>query len=745
MRLNRNLSAQDAELLPQIEVCMERMLINATQTEEIRVALVKDNFLYDLDIDASSDVKKKGNIYKALVTRREPSLDAVFVEFGAKRQGFLPLKEIATEYLLKNPADYPDEKLPITSLIREGQELLIQVDKEERGNKGAALTTFITLAGCYLVLMPNNPSSGGISRRIEGDERDELKETLGALTLPEDMGLIIRTAGVGKNTEELQVDLDMLVNQWTAIKQAYQTQLAPCLIHQEGDVILRSIRDNLRKSVGEIIIDEHVSYIKAKQYIEQVKPDFLPNLKLYNSNIPLFSYYQVESQIETAYQREVALPSGGALVIDRTEALVSIDINSAKATSGSDIETTAFNTNLEAANEIARQLRLRDLGGLVVIDFIDMNSTRNQREVENCLKEALKADRARIQIGRISRFGLLEMSRQRLRLSLGEHAQETCPRCEGRGTVRNIQSQSLSIARLIEEEAIKDKTAEIQVQLPVEMATFLMNEKRDYLLNIEKRHSVQVLIIANPYMQSPQYTITRIKEDQAAGRHKKPSYDLIQQPEPILIRADQALEPRSEPAVKAFSSGKSLQSGTTNLLKRLWRQLMGVNNSSKTTTSPQANEAPNKPTTSSSGHRHSAHESNSGQHTSRNNSRRRRGGQHHHQRPQSHGNNTHPQANTAHASNASGSSTPPASTEASTVPAVTPTGTSPTPTTRRRNTSGNQGQRTQGQGQGQANNTKRTHANGNRAPANTQDKRKERPAATEAQPTKPTASDTSAE
>ena len=324
-----------------------------------------------------------------------------------------------------------------------------------------------------------------------------------------------------------------------------------------------------------------------------------------------------------------------------------------------------------------------------------------------------------------------------------EHAQETCPRCEGRGTVRNIQSQSLSIARLIEEEAIKDKTAEIQVQLPVEMATFLMNEKRDYLLNIEKRHSVQVLIIANPYMQSPQYTITRIKEDQAAGRHKKPSYDLIQQPEPILIRADQALEPRSEPAVKAFSSGKSLQSGTTNLLKRLWRQLMGVNNSSKTTTSPQANEAPNKPTTSSSGHRHSAHESNSGQHTSRNNSRRRRGGQHHHQRPQSHGNNTHPQANTAHASNASGSSTPPASTEASTVPAVTPTGTSPTPTTRRRNTSGNQGQRTQGQGQ--ANNTKRTHANGNRAPANTQDKRKERPAATEAQPTKPTASDTSAE
>ena len=429
---------------------MEKMLINATQPEEIRVALVKNNYLYDLDIDTSSDIKKKGNIYKAVVTRREPSLDAVFVEYGSKRQGFLPLKEIAAEYLSKNLDDYPDEKPPITTLIKEGQELLIQVDKEERGNKGAALTTFITLAGCYLVLMPNNPNSGGISRRIEGDERDELKETLNALQLPEEMGLIIRTAGVGKNHDELQADLDMLCNQWQSIKNAYNTQLAPCLIHQEGDVILRSIRDNLRKSIDEIIIDEHVSYIKAKQYIEQVKPDFLPNLKLYNSNIPLFSYHQVESQIETAYQREVALPSGGALVIDRTEALVSIDVNSAKATSGSDIETTAYNTNLEAANEIARQLRLRDLGGLVVIDFIDMNSSKNQREVENRLKDALKTDRARIQVGRISRFGLLEMSRQRLRLSLGEHAQETCPRCEGRGTARNIQSQSLSIVRLIE-------------------------------------------------------------------------------------------------------------------------------------------------------------------------------------------------------------------------------------------------------------------------------------------------------
>jgi ribonuclease E len=399
---------------------MEKMLINATQSEEVRVALIKNNFLYDLDIECPSEVKKKGNIYKAIVTRREPSLDAVFVEYGAKRQGFLPLKEIAEEYLNPNAQSTGNDKPPITALIREGQELLIQVDKEERGSKGAALTTYITLAGCYLVLMPNSPRSGGISRRIEGDDRDELKETLNSLTLEEDMGLIIRTAGVGKGQDELQTDLNMLLNQWKAILQAYETQMAPCLIHQEGDVIIRSIRDNLRKSISEIIIDDQISYIKAKQYIEQIKPEFLPNLKLYNSTVPLFNLYQIESQIETAYQRHVALPSGGALVIDRTEALISIDINSAKATGGADIESTAFNTNLEAADEIARQLRLRDLGGLVVIDFIDMSQSKHQRDVENRLKDALKADRARIQVGRISRFGLLEMSRQRLRLSLGE-------------------------------------------------------------------------------------------------------------------------------------------------------------------------------------------------------------------------------------------------------------------------------------------------------------------------------------
>ncbi|MGQ3892450.1 Rne/Rng family ribonuclease [Legionella sp. CNM-4043-24] len=554
---------------------MERMLINATQSEEIRVALVKDNHLYDLDIDCPSDIKKKGNIYKAVVTRREQSLDAVFVEYGGKRQGFLPLKEISPEYFNKNIKDYGDEKPPVTALIREGQELLVQVDKEERGNKGAALTTYITLAGCYLVLMPNNPNSGGISRRIEGDDRDELRETLNALQLPEEMGLIIRTAGVGKGQEDLQDDLHMLNNQWQAIQHAYSTQLAPCLIHQEGDVIIRSIRDNLRKSIAEIIIDDQISYVKAKQYIEQVKPDFLPNLKLYNSPIPLFNFYQIESQIETAYQREVALPSGGALVIDRTEALVSIDINSAKATSGSDIEATALNTNLEAADEIARQLRLRDLGGLVVIDFIDMGSGKNQRDVENRLKEALKADRARIQVGRISRFGLLEMSRQRLRLSLGESAQEVCPRCEGRGTVRNIQSHGLSIIRLIEEEALKEKTAEVHVQLPVEMATFIMNEKRDFILNIEKRHSVKVLIIANPHLQTPQYSIARLKEDNV-GKNKKPSYTLIQEPETVLVRDKSDGVKQDEPAVKSFGGLHTLKKRPqTGFFRRLWADLFG--------------------------------------------------------------------------------------------------------------------------------------------------------------------------
>lgn len=573
---------------------IEKMLINATQLEEIRVALIRNNVLIDLDIECPAQAKNKGNIYKACITRIEPSLGAVFVDYGSKRQGFLPFKEIAQEYLIntRNP-DESTEGKPVGSLLREGQELLIQVDKEERGNKGAAVTTLITLAGAYLVLMPNNPRSGGISRRIEGDDRDELRETLNALQLPEDMGLIIRTAGVGKNQEDLQEDLNKLCNQWQAIKQAYQTEMAPCLIHQEGDVIIRSIRDNLRKSIAEIIIDDHVSYIKAKQYIEQVKPEFLPNLKLYKNTIPLFNFYQVESQIETAYQREVLLPSGGVLVIDRTEALVSIDINSAKATSGSDIESTALNTNMEAAEEIARQLRLRDLAGLVVIDFIDMSSSKNQRDVENKLKDALQADKARIQVGRISRFGLLEMSRQRLRLSLGESAQEVCPACAGRGTVRNIQSHALSITRLIEEEAIKDRVAEIQVQLPTDMATFIMNEKRDFIRDIEKRHGVHIIIIANPYMKRPQYSIVRVNEENI-GKNKKPSYSLVQQPDIELIRDDREALTLHEPAVKTLANATQTKKEDTGFIKHLWNILFGSKSNEPATSGPTVS-APEKP------------------------------------------------------------------------------------------------------------------------------------------------------
>lgn len=563
---------------------MEKMLINANQSDEVRVALIKDNILFDLDIDCSTEVKKKGNIYKAIVTRCEPSLDAAFIEYNSKRQGFLPLKEISPEYFAKSINPDNKEKVTINTLIKEGQELLIQVEKEERGMKGAALTTYISLAGCYLVLMPNSPTAGGISRRIEGEDREELREVLNSLKAPDNMGIIIRTAGVGKSVEELQNDLDMLCNQWQAINQAYKNISAPCLIHQEGDVIIRSIRDNLRMSVAEIIIDDQASYVKAKQYIEQVKPDFLPHLKLYNNPVPLFNYYQIESQIENAYKREVLLHSGGALVIDRTEALVSIDINSAKATSGRDIENTAFNTNLEAADEIARQLRLRDLGGLIVIDFIDMNSIKHQRDVEQKLKDSLKADRARIQVGRISRFGLLEMSRQRLRLSLGESAQTICPRCEGRGLVRNIQSQSHSIIRLIQEEALKDTAVEIQIQLPVEMATYIFNEKREALLKIEKRHKINVVVIANPYLQSPQYQIHRLKEEQI-GKQKKASYALIQEPEIAVPKLSTSHETLNEPLLKQESWSNSKQR-SENFLKRILRILFATT----PTTLPEENK-----------------------------------------------------------------------------------------------------------------------------------------------------------
>ena len=568
-----------------MSVTLEKMLINATQSEEVRVALMKNQQLFDLDIERPADVKKKSNIYKCRITRIEPSLEAVFVEYGAKRQGFLPVKEIAQEYHLKkvNPEEN-NTPINIRELFREGQELMVQVDKEERGNKGAALTTYITLAGCYLVLMPNNPSSGGISRRIEGEERDELRDTLQHLSVPEGMGVIIRTAGVGKSEEDLKWDLEILLNQWKSIQAAYERQPAPFLIYQEGDVIIRSIRDNLRRSIEEIIIDDHIAYAKAKNYIEQVKPSFLPHLKLYHDPVPLFSQYQIEGQIEAAYQRTVSLPSGGALVIDRTEALVAIDINSAKSTAATDIENTALNTNLEAADEIARQLRLRDLGGLIVIDFIDMSNTKNQREVENRLREALSSDRAKIQIGRISRFGLLEMSRQRLRPAINESIQETCSHCEGKGMVRRPQSQALSLLRLIEEEAAKEANIELQVQLPINIATFLLNEKRSVLANIEKRNDVTLLVLPNPYLQIMQHKISRVKKE---SRHKA-SFEQITLPELSIIETENVERTTEQPAVQSSmhlarpsEKQKEVLQGllqhSSAYIKRFWHAIFNAN------------------------------------------------------------------------------------------------------------------------------------------------------------------------
>jgi ribonuclease E len=490
---------------------MKRMLINATQSEELRVALVDGQRLYDLDIDAPGREQKKANIYKGKITRIEPSLEAAFVDYGAERHGFLPVKEIARQYF---PEDYQGRGRPnIKDVVKEGQEVIVQIDKEERGSKGAALTTFISLAGCYLVLMPNNPRAGGISRRIEGDERTELKQTLSQLHLPDGMGLIVRTAGVGRSKDELEWDLNVLLSLWSAIQNAAESQPAPFLIHQESDVITRAIRDYLRLDIGEILIDEQDAYQRAQKHISLVRPDFLNRVKTYEDKIPLFNRFQIESQIESAFQREVQLPSGGAIVIDQTEAFTCIDINSARATKGGDIEETALNTNKEAAEEIARQLRLRDIGGLVVIDYIDMSAPRHQREVENVFKEALKADRARVQVGRISRFGLLEMSRQRLRPSLEESSQIVCPRCHGQGVIRGVQSLALSVLRLIEDEAMKENTVRVHGQVPIEVATFLLNEKREAITDIEKRHGITVVIIPNRHFETPEYQVERVKID----------------------------------------------------------------------------------------------------------------------------------------------------------------------------------------------------------------------------------------
>jgi len=500
---------------------MKRMLINATQAEELRVAIVDGQNLYDIDIEQPSKDNKKSNIYKGRITRLEPSLEAAFVEYGAERHGFLPLKEISRDYF---QAGVDPHKAGLKELLREGQEVVVQVDKEERGNKGAALTTFISLAGRYMVLMPNSPTAGGVSRRIEGDDRAELKKAMDALEIPDDMGVIIRTAGVGRDAEELQWDLDYLLSIWRAIAEAALSKPAPFLIYQESRLIVRALRDYMRSDVGEILVDTPEMYAEALEFVDQVMPHNKRKLKHYTDDTPLFNRFQIESQIESAYERTVRLPSGGALVIDQTEALTAIDVNSARATKGGDIEETALNTNLEAAEEVARQLRLRDLGGLVVIDFIDMASTKHQRDVENKLQNALKYDRARVQLGRISRFGLMEMSRQRLRNSLGEASQIVCPTCEGQGRMRSVESLSLSIIRVAEEHAMKDNTGQVLVQAPVEIANFLLNEKREALREIERRHDAPIVIVADEQLQTPHYDVTRLRSNEMGEETGKPSY-----------------------------------------------------------------------------------------------------------------------------------------------------------------------------------------------------------------------------
>ncbi|MDO7565451.1 MAG: ribonuclease E, partial [OM182 bacterium] len=528
---------------------MKRMLINATQAEELRVALVDGQQLYDLDIEAGFREQKKANIYKGRITRIEPSLEAAFVEFGAERHGFLPLKEIAKEYFIDSNMS---SRSSIKELIKEGTEVIVQVDKEERGNKGAALTTMVSLAGRYLVLMPNNARAGGISRRIEGDERAQIREALQGVVIPNGMGIIVRTAGIGRSTEELQWDLDYLLQLWTSITAASVTRPAPFLILQESNVILRAIRDYLRQDIDTVLIDTKDAYNYALDFVQKVMPGYQNKIKLYEDTVPLFNRYQIETQIETAFQREVKLPSGGSIVIDPTEALVSIDINSSRATKGGDIEETAFNTNMEAAEEIARQLRLRDMGGLIVIDFIDMNQAKHQREVESRMKDSTDSDRARVQIGRLSRFGLLEMSRQRLRPSLGETSGIVCPRCNGHGTIRDVKSLSLAILRLIEEESLKERTAQIRTIVPLSVATYLLNEKRDAITDIEKRHKVHVLVVPNPNMETPHYEVVRMRDDDETLVTDEPSY-AIKFDEPPL-ETEVVLEAMVKPQEAAITS-----------------------------------------------------------------------------------------------------------------------------------------------------------------------------------------------
>jgi ribonuclease E len=508
---------------------MKRMLFNATQPEELRVAIVDGQKLVDLDIETAGKEQRKSNIYKAIITRIEPSLEACFVEYGGTRHGFLPFKEVSPQYFQAGAGSRPSVK----EALREGQELLVQVEKDERGNKGAALTTYISLAGRYIVLMPNNPSGGGVSRRIEGEDRNELRDVLAQMEVPQGMSIIARTAGIGRNLEELQWDLNYLKQLWDAIEGAAETEKAPSLIYLESSLVVRAIRDYFNPEIGEILIDTDDIYHQAQAFMSTVMPDHVDRIKRYHDDVPLFSRFQIEHQIESAHARQVNLPSGGAIVIDHTEALTAIDINSARSTRGGDIETTAYNTNLEAADEIARQLRLRDLGGLIVIDFIDMESSKNQREVENRLRDALHFDRARIQTAKISRFGLLELSRQRLAPSLEEGSFNTCPRCNGIGHIRGTESSALNILRIIQEEAMKDSSAAIHAQVPVDVATFLLNEKRADIFRIESRFKINVILIPNPHMETPHYTVTRLRQDDITADHLQASYKLVEKPEEI--------------------------------------------------------------------------------------------------------------------------------------------------------------------------------------------------------------------
>jgi ribonuclease E len=584
---------------------MKKMLINATQAEEVRVAMVDGQRLYDLDIENRARVQTRANVYKAKITRVEPSLEAAFVDFGAERHGFLPLKEISHEYFRSN-APTGDGKTRIKDVLKEGTEVIVQVDKEERGTKGAALTTFISLAGRYMVLMPNNPRAGGISRRIEGDDRSELREALAQLEIPEGMGVIIRTAGVGRSAEELQWDLDYLLKLWDAISTASADNAAPVLLYQESDVIIRAIRDYLRDDIDQVLIDDPSAYQQASDFVRMVMPKYAQRIRRYEDSIPLFNRFQVEGQIETAFQREVRLPSGGSIVIDPTEALISIDINSARATKGADIEQTALQTNLEAADEVARQLRLRDMGGLVVIDFIDMGSNKNQRAVENRIRDALEIDRARVQVGRISRFGLLEMSRQRLRPSLGETSAIVCPRCTGHGTIRDTKSLALAILRLLNEEASKERTGEVRAVVPVEVAAFLLNEKRSAVNDVETNTGVRVVVLPNPYMETPHFEVLRLRDDEVEESVRpsfeieleKPeitaqrdeSQDTAQAPQPLVrgvkpsapapqmaVSEEPATEPKAEPATVATTSVTAQAAATpaqggivTRLLSKLF-------------------------------------------------------------------------------------------------------------------------------------------------------------------------------